>query len=121
MLPRTLRREDGLYILQRVLDGDCSAVVGVSNTGKSQLLRTLESAEARHELLGEQVTDLIFVYVDFNLMLEATEQGLYEVDPAMLDGTTDPARSRGQIHGPPAGGLRDIGPPSQRVSDLPQL
>ena len=79
MLPRTLRREDALYILQRVFDGDCSAVVGVSNTGKSQLLRSLASAEARHELLGEQVTDFIFVYVDFNLMLEATEQGLYEV------------------------------------------
>jgi len=79
MLPGTLRREDGVYILQRVFDGDCSAVVGVSNTGKSHLLRALESAEARHQLLGEQVTDFIFVYVDFNLMLEATEQGLYEV------------------------------------------
>ena len=79
MLPGTLRREDGVYILRRVFDGDCSAVVGVSNTGKSHLLRALESAEARHQLLGEQVTDFIFVYVDFNLMLEATEQGLYEV------------------------------------------
>ena len=79
MLPGTLRREDGIYILQRIFDGDCSAVVGVSNTGKSQLLRTLANAEGRHQLLGEQVTDFIFVYVDFNLMLEATEQGLYEV------------------------------------------
>ena len=60
MLPRTLRREDGLYILQRVFDGDCSALVGVSNTGKSHLLRALESAEARHELMGKQATDLIF-------------------------------------------------------------
>jgi hypothetical protein len=79
MLPGTLRREDGIYILQRIFDGDCSAVVGVSNTGKSHLLRTLSNAEGRHQLLGEQVTDFIFVYVDFNLMLEATEQGLYEV------------------------------------------
>ena len=79
MLPGTLRREDGTYILQRVIDGDCAAVVGVSNTGKSHLLRTLASAESRQQLLGKQVTDLFFVYVDFNLMLEATEQGLYEV------------------------------------------
>ncbi len=79
MLPETLRREDGTYILQRVIDGDCVAVVGVSNTGKSHLLRSLASAEAPHRLPGQQATGLLFVYVDFNLMLEATEQGFYEV------------------------------------------
>lgn len=79
MLPDTLRREDGAYILHRVADGDCSAVVGVSNTGKSYLLRSLASGHVRHQLLGEQVCDDIFVYVDFNLMLEATEQGFYEL------------------------------------------
>ncbi len=79
MLPGTLRREDGTYILQRVIDGDCVAVVGVSNTGKSHLLRSLANAEAPNQLLGQQATDLLFVYVDFNLMLEATEQGFYEV------------------------------------------
>jgi len=79
MLPGTLRREDGTYILQRVMDGDCAAVVGVSNTGKSHLLRTLAGAQAQHQVLGQQGTDFVFVYVDFNLMLEATEQGLYEV------------------------------------------
>jgi len=79
MLPATLRREDGAYILQRVIDGDCAAVVGVSNTGKSHLLRTLAGAETRQQVLDQPTTDLFFVYVDFNLMLEATEQGLYEV------------------------------------------
>jgi hypothetical protein len=79
MLPATLRREDGSYILQRVTDGDCAAVVGVSNTGKSHLLRTLASEKAQQEMLGKQAADFIFVYVDFNLMLEATEQGFYEV------------------------------------------
>jgi hypothetical protein len=79
MLPDTLRREDGIYVLQRVVDGDCSAVVGVSNTGKSYLLRSCASGKVRHGLLGEQVSDDIFVYVDFNLMLEATEQGFYEL------------------------------------------
>lgn len=79
MLPETLRREDGIYVLTRVIDGDCSAVIGVSNTGKSYLLRTLANKVARQQLLDEQVSDYIFVYVDFNLMLEATEQGFYEL------------------------------------------
>ena len=79
MLPKTLRRDDGTYVLNRIMDGDCSAVVGVSNSGKSYLLRTLAKGKVRQDLLGEQVSDDIFVYVDFNLMLEATEQGFYEL------------------------------------------
>ncbi len=79
MLPNTLRHGDGLYILQRVTDGDCCSIVGVSNTGKSHLLRSLVDPEARQRLLGGQADDCLFVYVDFNLMLEATEQGFYEL------------------------------------------
>jgi len=79
MLPDILRQEDGAYILQRVTEGDCGAVVGVSNTGKSYLLRTLASREVRLRLLGDKVGSYVFVYVDFNLMLEATEQGFYEL------------------------------------------
>ncbi len=79
MLPDTLRRSDGTYVLQRVVDGDCSAIVGLSNTGKSYLLRNLAKRDVRHQLLGEQPDDSVFVYVDFNLMLEATDQGFYEL------------------------------------------
>ena len=79
MLPNTLRQEDSAYVLQRVTDGDCSAVVGVSNTGKSYLLRTLAQQKVHQRLLGERAGDYVFVYVDFNLMLEATEQGFYEL------------------------------------------
>jgi len=79
MLPDTLRGEDQAYILRRVADGDCCAVVGVSNTGKSHLLRTSARPEVRKKLLGEQANGDVFVYVDFNLMLEATEQGFCEV------------------------------------------
>jgi hypothetical protein len=87
MLQERLRQEDSLYILQRVAEGDCCAVVGLSNTGKSYLLRSLARREMRNTLLREQPTspgqpelgDRIFVYVDFNLMLEATEQGFYEL------------------------------------------
>lgn len=79
MLLDTLRQEDGAYILQRVVDGDCSAVVGLSNTGKSYLLRILADEKVQQRLLGTQIKDYVFIYVDFNLMLEATEQGFYEL------------------------------------------
>jgi hypothetical protein len=79
MLPRTLRHEDGAYVLERVQDGDCSAVVGLSNTGKSHLLRSLADREGRRSFGDDRLGDHVFVYVDFNRMLEATEQGFYEL------------------------------------------
>lgn len=79
MLPMEIRQEDGAYILQRVIDGDCCAVVGLSNTGKSYLLRSLARRQTSDRQLGGQAAGHIFVYVDFNLMLEATEQGFYEL------------------------------------------
>lgn len=96
MLLDTLRCEDGTYVLQRVTDGDCGAIVGVSNTGKSYLLRTLASGKVRQRLLADRVRGYVFVYVDFNLMLEATEQGFYELilrclmeELTQLDATAD--------------------------------
>jgi hypothetical protein len=79
MLPDTLRQDDGAYVLQRVADGDCCALVGVSNTGKSYLLRTMAQPEVRRHLSDVDTDNDVFVYVDFNLMLEATEQGFYEL------------------------------------------
>ncbi|MGC9335629.1 MAG: winged helix-turn-helix domain-containing protein [Anaerolineae bacterium] len=79
MLPLMLRHEDGACVLQRVVDGDCSAVVGVSNTGKSHLLRALANKEVQRHHQGDRLANHLFVYVDFNRMLEATEQGFYEL------------------------------------------
>ncbi|HSJ52180.1 MAG TPA: winged helix-turn-helix domain-containing protein [Anaerolineae bacterium] len=79
MLPDTLRHEDGLFIVQRIVDGDCAALVGISNTGKSSLLRALAREDVRRRLAPQEAGDYVFVYVDFNLMLEATEQGFYEL------------------------------------------
>src|SRR5512136_1714470 len=79
MLPETLRREDAIYVLHQIIDGDCCAVVGVSNAGKSYLLRTLANTEVQRQLLEEKAGKYLFVYVDFNLMLEATEQGFNEL------------------------------------------
>jgi hypothetical protein len=79
MLPETLRLEDAAYVLQRTIDGDCCAVVGLSNTGKSNLLRMLARPSVWHRLLERPTDTGTFIYVDFNLMLEATEQGFYEL------------------------------------------
>jgi hypothetical protein len=79
MLPNTLRQEDRLYIQQRIAEGDCCAVVGLSNTGKSYLLRTIASHDTRNLLPGTEPNRDVYVYVDFNLMLEATEQGFCEL------------------------------------------
>jgi len=74
-----VRQEDALYVLERIADADCCALVGVSNSGKSSLMRTLASWDARHQLRSDQANEAVFVYIDFNLMLETTEQGFYEL------------------------------------------
>ena len=81
MPTQLLRHEDALYILERIADADCCALVGVSNSGKSSLMRALASQDVRCQLHSDQtqVGEAVFVYVDFNLMLEATEQGFYEL------------------------------------------
>lgn len=79
MLPETLRHKDALFVVERIADGDCAAIVSVSNTGKSHLLRTVASEQPRGRLLPNLTDGYLFVYVDFNLMLEATEQGFYEL------------------------------------------
>ncbi len=79
MLPEELRQRDEAYILRHLDDGNCCAVVGVSNTGKSSLLRALSQDSVRRRLLEGRKEDHTYIYVDFNLMLEATEQGFYEL------------------------------------------
>jgi len=81
MLPHELRQNDAVYVLQRLIEGDCCAIVGLSNTGKSALLRDLARGKVPRQLLVDmgQGAGFVFAYVDFNLMLEATEQGFYEL------------------------------------------
>ncbi len=65
-----LRQGDYHHVLDCVKTGLSCSIVGLSNTGKSMLLRDLAASTA----------DLpqTFVYVDCNLMLAATDQGFYE-------------------------------------------
>jgi DNA-binding winged helix-turn-helix (wHTH) protein len=73
------RDADLRYIAERVMDGDCCALVGVSNVGKSYVLRAWQRPEVVRAYLGEAADMLGFVYIDFNLMLEMSEQGFYEL------------------------------------------
>lgn len=67
------------YIMECIEDGECCSVVGLSNTGKSTLLRSISLPLVKRKHLGDRADEYIFVYIDFNLMLELTEQGFYEL------------------------------------------
>jgi len=73
------RDADVAHIMECIEDGDCCSVVGLSNTGKSTLLRSIPWPEVKRKYLGDRADDHVFVYIDFNLMLELTEQGFYEL------------------------------------------
>jgi hypothetical protein len=67
------------YIAERVMHGDCCAVVGLSNVGKSHLLRAWRQPDLVRRYLGADADQVGFVYIDFNLMLEMSEQAFYEL------------------------------------------
>ncbi len=66
-------------ILQIVAEGECCALYGLSNTGKSPLLRTLAAPETlrRYEQYAGQPGALI--YIDCNRVVELTAPGFYEI------------------------------------------
>jgi hypothetical protein len=74
-----IRDADMAYIMECIEDGDCCSIVGLSNMGKSTLLRSIPLPAVKRKYLGDQADDYVFVYIDFNLMLELTEQGFYEL------------------------------------------
>jgi len=66
-------------LLSYLGEGDCCSVVGMSNVGKSELLRAAYQFEVRPQTLPESKGAYMLVYIDLNLMLEMTEQGFYEI------------------------------------------
>ena len=76
-LPMVNRENDVAQIMGCISDAECCSVVGVSNMGKSVLLRSLPAAQAKH--LGAKAGEYLFVLVDLNLASQVTEQGFYEV------------------------------------------
>jgi hypothetical protein len=74
------RAGDLAYLAQCIEDNDCCAVVGVSNIGKSSLIRQIQKPDLLSYFspkINDQ--DFCFVYIDFNLQLQMTGQGFYEL------------------------------------------
>lgn len=61
-----------------VVAADCCAVVGLSNMGKSALLRSFRP-ETLLELGHRQADEFCLIYIDLNLMVDMTEQAFYEL------------------------------------------
>ena len=78
-VPVINRETDIAYVMGCLTEAECCSVVGVSNVGKSVLLRCLSSPEVHKAYLGTNVDKYLFVHVDLNLASQVTEQGFYEV------------------------------------------
>jgi hypothetical protein len=73
------RESDVAYVMDCIVEADCCSIVGVSNIGKSTLMRALSLPPVRGKHLTAETGDYLFVYVDFNLTSQMSEQGFYEV------------------------------------------
>lgn len=72
------RDEDMQAILHLLAAGHCVAVIGMSNFGKSTLLRKLQSEAALAHYRQLTGGNSLFVYVDCNRMLELSPRGFFE-------------------------------------------
>ncbi len=72
------RADEMGYVLQCVADAECCAIVGLSNTGKSALLRAVHPS-AVSQFGSDRADEFVFIYIDCNLMVEMTEQAFYEL------------------------------------------
>jgi len=72
------RADEMGYVLQCVADAECCAIVGLSNTGKSALLRAVRPS-AILQFGADRADEFVFIYIDCNLMVEMTEQAFYEL------------------------------------------
>jgi len=73
------RQVDLTRIFDAACNLDCLSVVGVSNLGKSATLRALCEPDVQAQFLNEDLHNYLFVYIDFNQMLEMSDQAFYEL------------------------------------------
>jgi DNA-binding winged helix-turn-helix (wHTH) protein/AAA+ ATPase superfamily predicted ATPase len=73
------RSADVRAILDRLVLGQPVAVVGLSNFGKSTLLRQMVEPQVANAYTTMTGREVIFIYIDCNRMLQMSAQGFYEV------------------------------------------
>jgi hypothetical protein len=73
------REVDLVSLFADVREMHCTSVVGVSNFGKSALLRAMTDPQIQQRYLGADAGSYLFIYVDFNQMLEMSEQAFCEL------------------------------------------
>ena len=73
------RQADLARLFDAVRNMSCVSVVGVSNLGKSATLRALADQRVQVQYLGDDARDYLFIYMDFNQMLEMSDQAFYEL------------------------------------------
>jgi hypothetical protein len=74
-----IRNQETEFLMSAVRTAECASIMGLSNMGKSALMRSLCTPDVRQAFLGERNDDWLFVYVDCNQMPERSEQALHEV------------------------------------------
>jgi hypothetical protein len=77
---RCPRYDDIVYVARCIAAGECCAVVGLSNVGKSTLLRAIVQPEIRQRYSPRSAQPQPLVaYLDCNLIAQMTEQGFCEL------------------------------------------
>jgi len=74
-----MRRYDVENILRYLYAMQCVEIVGMSNIGKSALMRLLAQPDVWVQELGEAAQEFLPVYIDCNRILDLTEQGFCEL------------------------------------------
>ncbi len=74
-----MRRHDIENILRHLYAMQCVEIVGMSNIGKSALMRLLAQPDVWVQELGEAAQEFLPVYIDCNRILDLTEQGFCEL------------------------------------------
>jgi len=74
-----LHQNEFAYILDRLIEAQSVSLVGVSNVGKSTLLRRLCQRACRQAVRPDLADALDFLYVDCNHMVDQSEQAFYEL------------------------------------------
>lgn len=83
------RGEEIHRILGYIKSQDCCSIVGISNIGKSTLLRAIAEMKVPEEHRS-WLDRYLLIYVDFNNVVESSEQGFCElIVRSMTDGLAD--------------------------------